>query len=108
MSRKKFIIIVMSLGIIALILGIIFKGVIESSSNNKIEIIDATFSCGNSPQEFYRDDKYIYYFPCQKSKSIYVKYSNGNKELVVSALENKNVTISQLEKAGLKFYKNEK
>lgn len=107
MIKKKYIIIFIVCGVLAIILGIIFREVNDSSSNN-IEIIDATFSCGNSPQKFYSDDKYVYYFPCYKSDSIYVKYSNGNKELVVTALENKNVTISQLEKAGMKFYKNEK
>ena len=107
MNRKKIIVIFIICGVLAIILGIIFRGV-KNASLNDIEIIDATFSCGNSPQEFYRDDKFIYYFPCYMSDSIYVKYSNGNKELVVTALENKNVTISQLEKAGMKFYKNEK
>ena len=108
MLKKKYIIILFSCGIVAIILGIILKTVNDSVLTNKIEIIDATFSCGNNPQEFYKDNKYIYYFPCHKSDSIYVKYKNGNKELVVDALQNGNVTIDQLEKAGLKFYKNEK
>ena len=106
--KKKYIIILLACGIVAIILGIIFKNVTDSVTMSKIEIIDATYSCGNNPQEFYKDSKYIYYFPCRKSDSVYVKYKNGNKELVVTALENGNVTIDQLEKAGLKFYKNEK
>ena len=109
MNKKKLIIILVSCGIVAIILGIILKTANNSSIfGNKIEIIDATFSCGNSPEEFYSDDKFTYYFPCKQSNSVYVKYANGNKELVVTALENKNVTIKQLESAGLKFYKNEK
>ena len=109
MNKKKVIIILVSCGIIAIVLGIILNTASNSSIfGSKIEIIDATFSCGNSPEKFYSDDKYTYYFPCQQSNSVYVKYANGNKELVVTALENKNVTIKQLESAGLKFYKNEK
>ena len=109
MNKKKLVIILVSCGIVAIILGIILKVANNSSIfGPKIEIIDATFSCGNSPEEFYSDDKYTYYFSCQQSNSVYVKYENGNKELVVTALENKNVTIKQLENAGLKFYKNEK
>ncbi len=108
MKKKVFIIIFVSLGIIALISGIIFKSQIDIFMKNNIEIIDATFSCGNSPEKFYEDSKYIYYFTCHKSDSIYVKYSNGNKELVTKALDEGHVTMSQLEKAGLKFLKDEK
>ena len=47
-------------------------------------------------------------FPCIQSKSIYVKFENGNKMLVVDALEENKVTIKELINAGLKVYKKEK
>ena len=80
----------------------------KEKEKDSIEIIDATYACDNVYEEFFSDDEYIYYFPCYKSNSIYVKYSNGNKELVVDALNNNNVTIKELDKAGLKFYKKER
>lgn len=75
---------------------------------NNIVIIDATYACDDMIEEFYSDNDYIYYFPCTKSSSIYVKYANGNKELLVNALQSNKVTIKKLESAGLKFYKKER
>ena len=42
------------------------------------------------------------------ANSVYVKFENGNKMLVIDALESKKVTINELIDAGLKIYKNEK
>ena len=57
---------------------------------------------------FYEDNKYIYYFPCKKSNSVYVKFSNGNKMLVTDALFQDKVTISELISAGLLVKKQKK
>ena len=73
-----------------------------------VEIIDATYSCVENLEKFYEDDKYIYSFPCVKSKSIFVKFENGNKMLVVDALEDEKVTIDELIAAGLDVRKNTK
>ena len=67
-----------------------------------IKIIDATYSCNNSYEKFYEDNKHTYYFPCVQSSSTFVKFSNGNKILVTKALEDNKVTIDELIKAGLK------
>ena len=107
--NKKSIIIISILGIIILIIGIILltkNNIIKQKS--KIEIIDATYACTNLQEQFYEDEKYIYLFPCVKSNSVYVKFENGNKMLVTSALEAQKVTIDELINAGLKVYKQEK
>lgn len=108
--KKKSIIVLSVLGLIILIIGIILltknNNIIKNKS--KLEIIDATFTCAKTPEPFYEDDKYTYSFPCIKSSSVYVKFENGNKMLVVDALEAEKVTINELIEAGLEVYKEEK
>lgn len=108
--KKKSIIILSILGIIILILGIILLTTNKIISNNKskLQIFDATYTCAKTPEQFYEDDKYIYSFPCVKSSSVYVKLENGNKMLVIDALESEKVTIDELIDAGLEVLKNEK
>ena len=107
--KKKSITILIVLGVIILIIGIILlnkNNIIKEKS--KLQIIDATYSCTQAVEKFYEDDKYIYSFPCVKSSSVYVKFKNGNKMLVTTALESNAVTIDELIEAGLKVYKEEK
>lgn len=108
--NKKPIIIVSILGAFILVVGIIILSMNNIIKNkNKLVIIDATYSCVKQAEKFFEDDKYIYSFPCvNSSRSIYVKFENGNKMLVVDALENEKVTIDELIKAGLEVYKQEK
>ncbi|MBQ2873149.1 MAG: hypothetical protein IJE89_04045 [Bacilli bacterium] len=107
--KKKTIIILSLLGLIILIVGIILltkNNIIKGKS--KLQIFDATYSCNQVIEKFYEDDKYIYSFPCTKSSSVYVKFENGNKMLVIDALESKKVTIEELIDAGLEVIKEEK
>lgn len=107
--RKKSIIILSVLGVIILVMGIILltkNNIIKGKS--KLEIIDATYACAQSLEQFYEDDKYTYSFPCVKSSSVYVKFENGNKMLVTAALESNKVSIDELIDAGLEVYKQEK
>lgn len=108
--KKKSIIIISILGIIILIIAIILLTTnnIIKFNKSKLEIIDATFSCSQGLEKFYEDDKYTYSFPCVQSTSVYVKFQNGNKMLVVNALEDQKVTIEELIKAGLKVHKEKK
>lgn len=107
--KKKPIIIISVLGVIFLIMGIILltKNNIMKGKT-KLEIIDATYTCAQTTEKFYEDEKYIYLFPCAKSNSVYVKFENGNKMLVTEALESKKVTIDELIDVGLDVYKKEK
>ena len=107
--KKKTIIILTVLGVIILITGIILltkTNIIKGKS--KLQIIDATYTCAQVTEKFYENDKYVYSFPCAKSNSVYVKFENGNKMLVVDALEAKKATIDELIDAGLEVIKKEK
>jgi hypothetical protein len=108
--KKKKIIILSVLGLIILIIGIILlitnNIIIKNKSN--LTIIDATYTCAKTEEKFYEDDKYIYYYPCVKSNSMYVKFENGNKMLISDALESKKVTINELLDAGLEVIKEKK
>ena len=107
--KKKSIIILSISGLIILIVGIILltkNNIIKSK--NELEIIDATYTCAQIPEKFYEDDKYTYSFTCTKSNSMFVKFENGNKMLIVDALEENKVTIDELIDAGLEVKKTEK
>ena len=107
--KKKSIIILSGLGLTILIIAIVLlakNNILKGK--NKLDIFDATYACAQSIEKFYEDDKYTYSFPCIKSSSVYVKFENGNKMLVTSALEAQKVTIDELINAGLKVYKQEK
>ena len=107
--KKKSIIIISIAALVFLTIGIILLTRNNTiKEKNKIEVFDATFSCAQTEEKFYEDDKYIYYFPCTKSNSVYVKFANGNKMLGVDALEAKEVTIDELLKAGLDAKKKRK
>lgn len=106
--KKKLIIIISLVAIIAIVLGVFLSIKNKNLEKNSIKIIDATYSCNQSREKFYEDDNYVYYFPCIKSTSIFVKFPNGNKILVVKALEDNKVTIDELIKAGLEVIKEDK
>lgn len=106
--KKRIIIILCIISIIAIIIGLLLSNKIEITKKNQIEIIDATYSCNQIKEKFYEDDTYIYYYPCQKSSSVFVKFSNNNKLLVTDALKEEKVTINELIKAGLEVIKEKK
>lgn len=104
--KKKSLIILIVLGVIILILGIILLKTnnIILKEKSKIQIIDATFTCTQTIEKFYEDNKHIYSFPCVKSSSVYVKFENGDKMLVTDALNSEKVTINELIDAGLEVH----
>ena len=107
--KNKIIIISLSiLTVIAIIFGVILLNKNSILAKEKIQIIDATITCPQSLEKFYEDSKYTYYFNCIKSSSVFVKFPNGNKMLVVDALKENKVTIDELINAGLEVYKEKK
>jgi len=109
MKNKPIIIIIPIISVVILVIAIILLNKNEIiKEQSKIKIIDATYACEQSLETFYEDDKYTYSFSCIKSKSVFVKFPNGNKMLVVDALESEKVTIEELIDAGLKVQKNRK
>ena len=106
--KKRIIIILCSLGVAALIIGVILLNKNNILSKKKLQIIDATYQCAEALEQFYEDDEYIYYFPCIQSDAVFVKFENDNKMLVTRALEDDKVTIEELIDAGLKVVKDKK
>lgn len=108
MKKNKVIIIIIALTVIILICALLLFRKNKELSEKQIKIIDATYQCNNIKERFYEDDNYVYSFPCVQSSSTYVKFPNGNKMLVINALEEGKVTIDELVKAGLNINKEAK
>ena len=108
MKKNKIIIIFITLTIVVLVLALVLFKKNKELADSQIKIIDASYQCNNIKEVFYEDDNYIYSFPCVQSSSTYVKFANGNKMLVINALEEGKVTIDELIKAGLNINKEAK
>lgn len=110
--------VILSLIILVILVALIFNNrpIIKNKNNeypkeknNTIEIIDLTknnsdISCLNE-EEFYKDEKYIYYLPCN-SKYISVIY-NDEKYDIKTALTNKIIKLTDLDKYNIKYIKKE-
>lgn len=68
------------------------------------EIIDKTNACDEALEEIYKDEESIYYLPCVKSHNISVKFSNGDVYPLKEVIENKLLTIEELQNNGLELY----
>lgn len=108
MKKKTTIAILIALAVIALVIGIFLAFKNKELRDNQIKIIDASYMCSETLEKFYEDDNYTYSFPCIKSSSVFVKFPNGNKMLVIKALEEEKVTMKELMDAGLEVIKKEK
>lgn len=110
--------VIVSLIILVILVALIFNNrpIIKNKNdeypkekNNTIEIIDLTknnsdISCLNE-EEFYKDEKYIYYLPCN-SKYISVIYNNEKFD-IKTALTNKIIKLTDLDKYNIKYIKKE-
>lgn len=79
--------------------------------NTKIEVIDTLPKCDGTIEElFYTDKLYNYYFPCQKSKYVYVRINDVKFTLneLLNGNTKYNIDIRSLYDKGLKYYKTEK
>lgn len=86
--------------------GLIISMDIETKKS--IKLVDKSNGiCAQAIEYFYEDDNYRYYFTCIMSNSIYV-IINKQEYLLVEALNNKIVTIEELEQNGYTFKKESK
>lgn len=73
------------------------------------EIIDMTkiedIVCADALQKFYADAEYNYFYSCIKSEYVIVKYSDGSKKTVEEALKIGDITIEDLDKFEIEYYK---
>lgn len=82
----------------------------EEKENNIKNIVDLTetsegFNCADALEEFYKDAEFTYYFSCIKSSQIKVFYNDGTEETVKEALQKNKITIKDLNKYNIKYYK---
>ena len=109
MKKRIILIILIVLTIGLIILGVVLYNKNRELEKNKIRIIDATYpACSSSYEKFYEDDIYVYYLTCSKSDSVFVKFPNGNKMLLVKALTEDKVKISEITDTELSIYKEKK
>lgn len=108
MKKRNVFILMISLSVLIVVGAILLAFKNHELKNNQIKIIDASYMCNQTTERFYEDDSYIYAFPCVKSNSVFVKFPNGNKMLVIKALEDEKITIAELIDAGLEVIKEKK
>ena len=77
-----------------------------------VDIVDQTSSgeicTADALEGFYSDETYDYYFPSIKSGYIVVSYSDGTAKGVKEALTEGHITIADLDRFGIGYYKEEK
>ncbi len=85
------------------------NGINNEVSDNILEIVDETvtnnLTCDTALEKFYTDNDYTYYFSCIKSDYVIVKYEDGTTEKVVDAINNNKITIKELDKYNINYYK---
>ena len=79
---------------------------IKSIQDESIGRTDLVFA--QALEKFYEDDNFEYFYSCIKSSYVTVTYTNGTKETVKDALANGNKTIQDVNKYGIKYYKERK
>lgn len=77
-----------------------------------VDIVDTTkdikdFVCAEALEEFYSDENYAYYWECIKDKYMIVRYKSGFEETVSSALKNGTIDISDLDRYGIDYIKDD-
>lgn len=85
----------------------------KTDTGKVIELKDKTkeienFMCAEALESFYEDDQYIYFWSCIKNEYMVVIYENGFEETISDALKNKTITISDLDRYNISYYKEEK
>lgn len=76
---------------------------IKDKTKNKLN-----FACAEVLQSFYEDDMYKYFWNCMKNKYMIVQYESGFEEPVSDALKYGTITISDLDRFDISYYKEEK
>lgn len=84
---------------------------LEASEPLDFVIVDYRATCGavwdEALDEFFQDEDYIYYFGERPhSAYIIVEYSDGTTQNVKEALEDGNITIADLDRFDIKYFKN--
>src|SRR5574344_1799555 len=70
-------------------------------------IVDTTDVCAEALEQFYEDENYVYYYPCIKDNTTFIK-TNSEQLKISDALKQNKITIEELKTSGLSFYKEER
>ena len=77
-----------------------------------VNIVDQTkggdITTADALEGFYSDDYYNYYFSSIKSQYIVVSYSDGTSQLVKDALTEGRITLADLDRFDIDYYKEER
>ena len=77
-----------------------------------VDIVDLTENgdivTADALEGFYSDEYYYYYFPSIKSDYVVVHYSDGTTQTAKDALGGGRITISDLDRFGIGYYKDER
>ncbi|MFR5856958.1 MAG: hypothetical protein ACLUFU_04010 [Bacilli bacterium] len=87
--------------------------IIENNDLKIKEIVDKTkdikdFTCAEALESFYEDENYIYYWNCIKNEYMIVIYEDGHEETIEEALNNKTITINDLDLYNIEYLKQNK
>ncbi len=63
------------------------------------------FACASALEQFYQDENYTYFHSCIKDSYIIVEYESGRTEKVSEALAAGRITIEDLDRFNIKYYK---
>ncbi len=87
----------------------------EQPVTQKVEVVEIldiaerdNIPCDEALQGFYSDEEYVYFYSCIKSQYVIVKYSDGTEKTVEDALKAGEITIEDLDKYGIEYYKKAK
>ena len=76
-----------------------------SYNGGEYTLVDNSYICASTKEEFYRDENYIYYWECIKSYDMLVKYDNGFEETIGEALKQGHINIQDLDKFEISYIK---
>ena len=71
-------------------------------------IKDENKKCKAEEELIYEDEDYNYYLTCLGSYNIYLEWTDGSRDLLKNALNNKKVNMASLIEHGLEVVKHEK
>ena len=89
-----------------------FRCNVDIGAKTVQEIVDRTeienIPTAEALEEFYADESYRYYFPSMKSEYVCVRFTDGTETTVAAALNKGWVTLADLDRFGIRYYKEPK
>lgn len=76
-----------------------------TQASRVVEIIDRTEMADQMLEPFWEDEKFVYYFPCIQSQSVYARLYDGREMLLVEALKAGYITPEEFESFNFKCYR---